>query len=541
MLLYPWSCAVLALLLADNVSSENAHAKLHQHAQQPMIKSTPKRVAIIGAGAGGSSTAYHLHQFAAAAGIPIDITIFEKNPYIGGRTTTVNAWDTPGEPIELGGAIFVKANKIMVEAAQAFNLTATKLSSVKPPSGTSNAPELGVWNGEEFVFEQTGSWWDVPKLLWRYGYAPVRTNNLVKDVMARFLRMYEAPVFPWTSLSDVAYELGLTEATAVTGEQYLQANGVGKLFADEIVQASTRVNYAQNLPVIHGLDTMVSMAAQGAMSIDGGNWQIFANMVQTAAAHIHLNTTVSAVHRAANGSFSLTTTTTSSSTSLTTPPFDTIVLAAPFHSSSITFSPRLTRPPDAVPYVHLHVTLFASPHSLSPSAFNLPANTPVPKTILTTLRHTADTNSTTTPPFYSISTLRHAPNPQSHTREALYKIFSPAPISDAYIAHLLGLGPSPPSSSPQSQSDYNLAPRDVSWLKRHEWDSYPIAFPRVSFEELWLGMDVDVDVDVDVDGHAGGVWYTSGMEGFISTMETSALVGMDVARLVVDGWGGERG
>ena len=35
---------------------------------------------------------------------------------------------------------------------------------------------------------------------------------------------------------------------------------------------------------------------------------------------------------------------------------------------------------------------------------------------------------------------------------------------------------------------------------------------------------------------ARGLYYTSGMESFISTMETSALMGMNVARLVVDDW-----
>ena len=32
------------------------------------------------------------------------------------------------------------------------------------------------------------------------------------------------------------------------------------------------------------------------------------------------------------------------------------------------------------------------------------------------------------------------------------------------------------------------------------------------------------------------MWYTSGIESFISTMETSSLMGMNVARLVADGW-----
>lgn len=33
---------------------------------------------------------------------------------------------------------------------------------------------------------------------------------------------------------------------------------------------------------------------------------------------------------------------------------------------------------------------------------------------------------------------------------------------------------------------------------------------------------------------AAGIYYTSGIESFISTMETSALMGKNVARLIID-------
>lgn len=51
------------------------------------------------------------------------------------------------------------------------------------------------------------------------------------------------------------------------------------------------------------------------------------------------------------------------------------------------------------------------------------------------------------------------------------------------------------------------------------WKSYPYEYPRVTFEELEL---------------APGFYYTSGIESFISTMETSALMGMNVAQLIVN-------
>ncbi|KAG7149750.1 hypothetical protein HYQ46_001329 [Verticillium longisporum] len=44
-------------------------------------------------------------------------------------------------------------------------------------------------------------------------------------------------------------------------------------------------------------------------------------------------------------------------------------------------------------------------------------------------------------------------------------------------------------------------------------------YPRITFQEPALG---------------NGLYYTSGIESFISTMETSALMGKNVARLIAD-------
>ena len=74
---------------------------------------------IVGAGAGGASTAYHLSKFAAASGFAVNITVFERNDYIGGRSTTVDVYDDPMNPVELGASIFVKANHILESAVTA--------------------------------------------------------------------------------------------------------------------------------------------------------------------------------------------------------------------------------------------------------------------------------------------------------------------------------------------------------------------------------------------------------------------------------------
>lgn len=59
----------------------------------------------------------------------------------------------------------------------------------------------------------------------------------------------------------------------------------------------------------------------------------------------------------------------------------------------------------------------------------------------------------------------------------------------------------------------------ITWYHPHVFYSYPKALPRVTFQDPVIGP---------------GLYYTSGMESFISTMETNALMGKNVARLLID-------
>ncbi|ORY15824.1 prenylcysteine oxidase-like protein 1 precursor [Clohesyomyces aquaticus] len=468
-----------------------------------------KRVAIIGAGAGGSSAAYHLSQNAKDAGIPTSITVFDRSSHVGGRSTTVNAWNS-NVPIELGASIFVKVNHILVAAAKEFNLSTS--SDDRPRAD--GAPELGIWNGHEFVLVTNAEdgWWEKAKLLWKYGLAPIRTNSLMKSTVGKFLQLYEEPMFPFKSLSKAAEGVGLTKITGLTGEQFLEANSAGGKFADEVVQASTRVNYGSNLALIHGLETMVCMAASGAMSIDGGNWRIFSHMLK-ASATTHLNTTVNQISKQLDGTYAVTTS--SGDTTL----FDTVILAAPLQFSKLVIDPAPKHVPDQIPYVKLHVTLFASPHKLDPAFFNLAPGKLVPQFVLTTLPPNEyfgpNPDGVGLPGFFSISVVGAGLNPHSTPKnrpEFIYKIFSPKAVDADFLSKILGV------DVPEEEESEN---GPVSWIYHKLWHSYPYEYPRVTFEEIKLDE---------------GLFYTSGIESFISTMETSALMGKNVARLIVDEW-----
>lgn len=55
-----------------------------------------------GAGAGGASAAYHLARLAGNIGQNVSITVYERSGYVGGRSTTVNAFGDARYPVELG-------------------------------------------------------------------------------------------------------------------------------------------------------------------------------------------------------------------------------------------------------------------------------------------------------------------------------------------------------------------------------------------------------------------------------------------------------
>ncbi|MCJ1286198.1 hypothetical protein MMC26_005543 [Xylographa opegraphella] len=484
------------------------------------------------AGSAGASTAYYINRFRSPCQ-PTNITVYEASDYVGGRSTTVNVYDDPAEPVELGASIFVQVNRNLVSAAKEFGLVTTRNANGRPK----DSPDmLGVWDGEVFKFVQNEGgfqWWNIAKLLWKYGLAPVRTQRLMQTVVGNFTKMYDAPNFPFSSLSQTAYDLGLTAVTSETGYDFLTAKGVKPPFSTDIIQASTRVNYAQNLGEINGLLALVCMSTDGAMAVQGGNWQIFDGMLRASGANLRLNTRVSAITDQEDGTYLVSSS--SSATSLLHPEtetdptpqsvstYDEVVLAAPFQFAHLKLPSSLPHPPDTIPYVRLHVTLFASPHRLSPLAFDLSPSVPPPAVILTTLPHTAyisDPHARAPAGFFSISTLRTLSNPLSPTgprTEYLYKIFSPQPLNATFVGELLGF-------ATRADSLQGIATQDVSWLHEKVWDSYPYLPPRVTFEEPEL---------------ARGLWYTSGVEAFISTMETSSLMGMNVARLMVDGWEGE--
>lgn len=154
----------------------------------------------------------------------------------------------------------------------------------------------------------------------------------------------------------------------------------------------------------------------------------------------------------------------------------------------------------SVAYMTLHVTLLATKARINPAYFNVSKS--APSVILTTIPK----DRSESPIFTSLSRVLLL-----RSGESVYKIFSLDGITNEILKDLFVGAP-------------------IDWIHRKAWDAYPKLDPINTFAplELYTGYD------------SAGVWYTSGIESFISTMETNALSGRNIAALIAKRlWGNE--
>ncbi|KAF9100387.1 hypothetical protein BGX29_006638 [Mortierella sp. GBA35] len=518
-----------------------------------------KSVAIIGAGAGGSSTAYFLQKLLQPDDNdtnnknnnknikrtpnnnllhPTTITIFDQSDKIGGRCQvfyTTNP-STPTEPgkqaenltIEVGASIFVEVNHHLVDAAKEFGLKTKKLDDEL----------LAIWDGDEFLFvESSWKFWSILKGLKRWGFAPFKLNRLLKTTLNNLLGFY-ASAESYTSTKEFAAAHDLHSEASMLTSTYLESHGIDQAYSREVVEVATRVNYGSNLDEIHALGALVTMAADNGRQIEGGNFQIFEGMVAKSGAKVKLETKIARVrkvepqHVGEEPQFEVTTTAGQKHV------FDYIVLAAPIESTNIDFDISLPALPK-VSYRTIHAT-FVRGH-VNPSYFSTPSS-PIRSTPLTVQQlptHILSTNSRSE--FTSLSV-----QAKLSTGETITKIFSPTPVSKDLLDRLY---------------------TNRTWVKHKEWKAYPKLKPLPFVDEEQDPLESLVTEGISEEQrqvvfekharekkdkkeehdtqkkaleHWGqvevvpGVFYLNSFEPLISTMETETIAGKNIARLLRD-------
>ncbi|KAJ7101021.1 Prenylcysteine lyase-domain-containing protein [Mycena crocata] len=456
----------------------------HSSGQQPLQSANAKpRIAIIGGGAAGASSAYWISKAQERFGIDVEVDLYERESYIGGRSTIVYPYGNTSYPaVELGASIFVKANKNMWRAVEEFNLTRRDFRDENDG--------LGIWDGEKLLFTASGGWWkwwDTAKALLRYGFqSPRRTQAFVDSMINKFLTLYSPETPRWDNITHLATALGWTDLVNQSTSEYLKAEGVSNQFISELVEGSTRVNYGQNADEIHALEGACSLAPTGASAVDGGNFQVFEQFLKYSRANVYLNTSVKSITSAAAGEWAL-------ESDRGSDTYKAVILAAPWHSTNIRLPKEISSSIPPQPYIHLHVTLLSTTlPSIPPQSFGLPASTKIPPMLLTTFEGAR--NGGKEPEFNSLS--YHGLISEG---EWVVKIFSKARISDEWLSKIFD--------------------RTVGWVHRKEWDAYPALPPTSSFPDVKL---------------APGLFYVNAFEPFISTMETETLASRNIVDMLLE-------
>lgn len=315
-----------------------------------------------------------------------------------------------------------------------------------------------------------------------------------------------------------------------TARKFFDSESISRRFVDELVSSATQVNYGTSVESIHALGALVSLAATGAQSVEGGNRRIFEQFAARSRADIRLNTRVEEIVRLDDGKWVVKTESGQNGgvfdvslfrikrlrrISLDVTLLQVVILAAPFHESGISI-PQL--PLDSIPppqpFVNLHVTLvltnasapLASYFSSRSSSIST-TTSEIPKSIFSTFT----TDSTVKPEFNSLNYLQTLPlsvarefDPTLEDEKDLVKaergvhvvkLFSKDTLSTFDLERVFGVG-------------------NVLKTVEKVWHSYPVLNP--------IRSETDNLAKVRLDGETGrrGIFYVNGMESLISTMET---------------------
>ena len=462
----------------------------------------------IGAGPAGSSSAYHLREFAANK-VNVEITIFEQADRVGGRAKLAHVDDELVDNFEVGASTFSKEDRLLMSMMEVFDL--------EEAAQNQDNTDIGIWDGSRLVFYQrwqSGVWWNRAKFIWKYGLAPLRTQALSKRVIGELRANFEINNCSLDLHSNTAPHANIVDAISTTAEAYLEKHNILPPYSTEIIQASTRKRYAQNLATLHGLAAMMAVNTESTTSVKGGNRRLFEKMVNGSKAHLNLKASVTQITRHDNGTFSVkwkSPGTKAVAIEHHVADFDAVIVAVPAPSTSLDIQP----PPDTLPrephYVTRHVTQFVTPKLLNPALFALPMDAYPPNDLRTTL----NASDASDPGVFQITVPQFVFRPSYWEMivERVYKVITPSRLNDTMIAHLLGV---------PHEDGTPLRDSDVHWVHRQPWpQAYPQLPPKTEFHPI---------------SPARNLYFSSEIESIESSMEMSNLMGRNIARLVFQDW-----
>ncbi|KAK5119490.1 hypothetical protein LTR85_007590 [Meristemomyces frigidus] len=459
----------------------------------------PLRIAIIGSGITGAAAAYNIYEQSRTKRTPQPaITVFERNPIIGGRFTQAYAFNDPRYPVDTCAATFSLGDQCILASATGVGLM-TMPAPVPMRAGT------GVWDGKLFVgfveadgFRTPLAWSFFRKLKWfqRYGATPTRLANnatTARQQLFQLLPLVAAPMPGVQAKKNLRQEvaasglLPIVEGTLCSlGDPSAGidcAGGKERLFVEEVCNAGARERYLGNL------------GQQSA--IVGGNLRLIDRLLALSRATIRLNTTVRSLE-GDEGSASWLLDSVDKPEGPGRPgtssrdEFEIVILASSLSLANVTFTPKLARQPGLQQlYTDSYVTHCTTSRTLNGSTFGRPVG--MPQNVLTSPALRAPY---TEPPFFSLTLVKQILRTDSQGRpmqpqQNLYKLVSRGGLSDDVIASYV-------ARDMLQEGGTSEAPL-ITWIDRQRLPASVLTID--DFDELLEGIEI-----------APGVIYAGGGE-----------------------------
>ncbi|KAJ5979671.1 hypothetical protein N7481_006969 [Penicillium waksmanii] len=473
-----------------------------------------------------------------------EVTIFEKEPQIGGRIGKAYRYDardsswTSIAPTDSGAYMFDSDDEAigdMVRRTSSEDRIDRDFFVWSRSFGTSLPDRASTWDGQTLNLNPTDrvplTWENVARTLSRHALSPKYWWNVFHSLKESINGEYIEPLLTscrnwktgqeWEEYDDwITFQLLVKSIfirarpgpdkdllSEFTGHYFIGSKpqstldtGIGVLLDDVVKQLGRRTNFSLNL------QSAVTKLIQRPDSAWDAHWTFQSPHVLT---ENH------------NGTF------------------DSVIIAAPFGQASLRFEQSLPITPDNISYTSLHVTNFLTERPLDHTAFNMSLDYGEGPNLIWNVQSDGVAqpgNPCSTPPFISITRLfSDVGSGCVSDYENLYRVVSKDPFSDDDIAALMKkCGKARESVTFPDQSCYKLnngysmntdpdlainypTRPETRWMGRSEcvdepwirWVGrkfWPYALPVVEGTRRQPGQDDQLEL-------APGLFYVSGFEG----------------------------
>lgn len=205
------------------------------------------RVAIIGSGICGTTTAYYLAQKFS----DLDITIFEKEKTVGGRTKSI---EYEGKHVNLAATFFTDAGLNLVSLMKKFGIE----YSVTFKDTNSRM----VYDGKQMVYNSTNRF-NFIKTFYNYGYSMFKLKRCISLWDKQFQTLYpklsqnEKTGFAFENPGEFLKFANFDKYVSETGKDLVTEMGLSQDFSDVFLHGMVKFIYSNEINTINGFAMMV--------------------------------------------------------------------------------------------------------------------------------------------------------------------------------------------------------------------------------------------------------------------------------------------